>query len=170
MKEGKKLLKATLDRPGVYVLYRGDEPYYIGKSSRPLIKRLGVHALKPNGRRYNFWDYFSAFTIDDGTHRDEVEAILISAMPSAANSSKPKIPRMPLDRTGAKLLNEIQALMLTGRGDTSGESEPEEAEEAEKQWRTTFRGALAFAEGLRTMRTPCCQPERSGRDGRAIER
>ena len=28
MKEGKKLLRATLRRPGVYVLYRNDEPYH----------------------------------------------------------------------------------------------------------------------------------------------
>jgi hypothetical protein len=33
---------------------------------------------------------------------------------------------MPLDRAAAKLLNNVQALMLTGRGDTSGESKPEE--------------------------------------------
>jgi hypothetical protein len=104
MKEGKKLLGETLNEPGV-----------------------GGHALKPNWRRYNFWNYFSAFTIKDDSHRDEVEAILISAMPTAANSSKPKIPHMPLDRAAAKLLNEIQALMLTGRGDTSGEAKPEEA-------------------------------------------
>jgi hypothetical protein len=50
-------------------------------------------------------------------------------MPTAANSSKPKIPRMPLNRAAAKLLNDIQALMLTGRGDTSGEANPEEAVE-----------------------------------------
>jgi hypothetical protein len=127
MKQGKKLLGDTLNEAGVYVLYRDDTPYYIGKTSKPLIKRVGDHALKPNSRRYNFWNYFSAFTIKDDSHRDEVEAILISAMPTAANSSKPKIPRMPLDRSAAKLLNEIQALMLTGRGDTSGEAKPEEA-------------------------------------------
>jgi hypothetical protein len=127
MKEGKKLLKATLSAPGVYVLYRDDQPYYIGKTSKPLIKRIGGHALKPNWRRYNFWNYFSAFTIEEGSHRDEVEAILISAMPTAANSSKPKIARMLLDRSAAKLLNDIQARMMTGRGDTSGEASPEEA-------------------------------------------
>jgi len=126
MKKGKELLKVALSDPGVYVLYRDDEPYYIGKTSKPLIKRVGGHALKPNWRRYNFWNYFSAFTIEDASHRDEVEAILISAMPTAANSSNPKIPRMRLDRDGAKLLNDIQALMLTGRGDTSGETQPEE--------------------------------------------
>jgi len=98
LKEGKRLLRATLSEPAVYVLYRDDTPYYIGKTSKPLIKRVGGHAPKPNWRRYNFWNYFSTFTIKDERHRDEVEAILISAMPTAANSSKPRIPRMPLDR------------------------------------------------------------------------
>lgn len=128
MKKGRKLLEATLDKPGVYVLYRNDEPYYIGKTGGPLIKRVGGHALKPNWKRYNFWNYFSAFAIEDDSHRDEVEAILISAMPTAVNSAKPKIPRMPINRDAAKLLNDIQALMLTGRDDNSGESEPESDE------------------------------------------
>jgi hypothetical protein len=87
------VLRATLNEPGVYVLYRDDTPYYVGKTGKPLIKRVGGHALKPNWRRYNFWNYFSAFTIKDERHRDEVEAILISAMPTAANSSKPKIDK-----------------------------------------------------------------------------
>lgn len=131
MDDGKKVLNETLSGPGVYVLYRDDDPYYIGKTGRPLFKRIRSHALKPNGRRYNFWNYFSAFAIDDDSHRDEVEAILISAMPTAANSSKPKIPRMPLDRNAAKLLNDVQALMLTGRLDESGEATPEEQPEEE---------------------------------------
>src|SRR5579864_1277696 len=91
MKEGKAVLKTTLNKPGVYILYRDDEPYYISKTSKPLIKRLGTHALKPNARRYNFWNYFTAFEIIDPSHRDEVEAILIAAMPTAANSSRPKL-------------------------------------------------------------------------------
>lgn len=133
MKEGKKALKMVLNKAGVYVLYRNDVPYYIGKTGKPLIKRIGGHALKPNWRRYNFWNYFSAFVIEDGTHRDEVEAILISAMPTAANGSNPKIPRMRLNRHTAKLLNDIQALMLTGKGDTSGESKPEEAMDEDEE-------------------------------------
>lgn len=132
MKEGKDILKTSLGEPGVYILYRNDEPYYIGKTSKPLIKRLKSHALKPNARRYNFWNYFSAFEIKDSSHRDEVEAILISAMPTAANGARPKIPRMPLDRDAAKLLNNVQALMLTGRGDTSGESTPEKLDEEDE--------------------------------------
>jgi hypothetical protein len=132
MKEAKKTLDAALGKKGVYVLYRDDKPYYIGKTSKPLIKRLSTHALKPNARRYNFWNYFSAFEIEDETQRDEVEAILISAMPTAANSSRPKIPRTKIDRDAAKLLNKIQSLMLTGKEDTSGEKKPEESVEEEE--------------------------------------
>jgi hypothetical protein len=53
MKEGKKLLRATLNEPGVYVLCRDDTPYYIGKTGKPFLKRVGGRALKPNWRRYN---------------------------------------------------------------------------------------------------------------------
>lgn len=128
MKQGKEVLKENLDRPGVYVLYRDDQPYYIGKTGQPLIKRLSTHALKPNARRYNFWNYFSAFEISNSDYRDEIEAILISAMPTA-NSSRPKFQRKTLDRAAARLLNNVQALMLTGQGDTSGESKPEELDD-----------------------------------------
>jgi hypothetical protein len=128
VKNGKKVLKDALSSPGVYVLYRNDGPYYVGKTSS-LMDRIGTHALKPGWRHYNFWNYFSAFTITDHSHRDEVEAILISAMPTAGNSSKPKIPRMPLDRDSAKLLNDIQARMLTGQEDSSGAAKPEETPE-----------------------------------------
>jgi hypothetical protein len=125
MREGIQVLDENLNAPGVYILYRNDEPYYIGKTSKPLIKRICVHALKPNARRYNFWNYSSAFEIASSTHRDEVEAILISAMPTA-NNSRPKFDRKKLDPKAARLLNNIQALMLTGKEDSSGESKPEE--------------------------------------------
>lgn len=128
MKDGKTILERHLGSPGVYVLYRDDVPHYIGKTGKTLLKRLRNHALRPNTRRYNFWNYFSAFAIDDDSHRDEVEAILISAMPTA-NSSQPKITRVRLKPDAAKLLNDIQALMLTGKQDTSGISHPEETED-----------------------------------------
>lgn len=132
MREGRTFLESHLENPGVYVLYRDDEPFYIGKTSRPLIKRLKQHALKPNARRYNFWNYFTAFELAKPAHRDEIEAVLISAMPTA-NSSHPKLPRKMLDRHAAKLLNEIQALILTGRQDRSGEVSPETTEEDDEE-------------------------------------
>jgi len=132
MKDGKEILAARLKDPGVYVLYRDDEPYYIGKTGKTLFKRLKTHALRPNARRYNFWNYFSAFEIKDSDHRNEVEAILIAAMPTAANSARPKLQRMKLDRAAAKLVNRVQSLILTGREDRSSELNVEDADDEDE--------------------------------------
>jgi hypothetical protein len=70
MQRGRHFLDEHLGEPGVYVLYRNDQPYYIGKTDK-LAKRLTDHALKPNTRYYNFWNYFSAFQIPDQSLRDE---------------------------------------------------------------------------------------------------
>lgn len=126
-KRGKAYLDQHLTSPGVYVLYREDQPYYIGKTSRRLVKRIAQHALRPDAKRYHFWNYFSAFQIDDPDQRNKIEAILIAAMPTA-NSARPKLQRKKLDRSIAGLLNDIQSRMLTGK---AGETAPEEADEEE---------------------------------------
>jgi hypothetical protein len=77
MQEGKAFIEEHLSTPGVYVLYRTDEPCYIGKNNQPLFKRLKQYALKPNTRYYNFWNYFSAFEIDNESERDKIEAMLL---------------------------------------------------------------------------------------------
>lgn len=124
VKNGKQIIQSELSNPGVYVLYQDDKPFYIGKTGKPLSKRLSQHALKPNARRYNFWNYFSAFEIDSDEGRDEIEAILISAMPTA-NGAKPRFPKKRIGREAARILNDIQSMMLTGRKDQSGETNPE---------------------------------------------
>jgi hypothetical protein len=88
--KGRKGLE-LVNEPGVYVLYRDDIPYYIGQAQR-LRHRLWSHAGSPGARYGNFWNYFSAFVIRDPKMRDEVEGILIAAMPTA-NSAKPKLKR-----------------------------------------------------------------------------
>ena len=123
-KQGKAFINQHLNGPGVYILYRDDKPYYIGKTGTGLNKRLVAHSLKPNARLYNFWNYFSAFEIPDEDDRNEIEAILISAMPTA-NSARPKFLRKRLDRSISRMLNDIQALMLTGVDDRSGEKTPD---------------------------------------------
>jgi predicted GIY-YIG superfamily endonuclease len=130
-KEGKEFLEKNLKEPGVYVLYRSDQPYYIGKTDKTLFRRLKTHALRPNTKRYNLWDYFCAFEIPDASDRVTIEAILISAMPTA-NSSRPKIERIKLDRDAARLVNNVQALILTGKDDSSGEGSPESTEGEEE--------------------------------------
>src|SRR5690348_2275021 len=75
-----------LEKPGVYVLYRDDIPYYVGQATK-LRTRLWAHANVPGARYHNFWNFFSVFVADDARRRNEIEAILIAAMPTA-NSAK----------------------------------------------------------------------------------
>jgi hypothetical protein len=83
-------LSKLLAKPGVYVLYRDDEPYYIGKTTRRLLDRLYDHANRPGERYYNFWNVFSAFVVENPRHIPEVEGILIAAFPTQ-NSAKPRL-------------------------------------------------------------------------------
>jgi len=114
---GKRLLARVLDeylqKPGVYILYRDDVPYYIGQTVK-LRSRLLKHARDPNMRHYNFWNFFSAFVIPNRGHWDQVEAMLISAMPTA-NSAKPKLEREKLPPKVIELLRKIrrQRVILT---------------------------------------------------------
>ena len=94
-----------LDGPGIYILYRDDEPYYIGQAKR-LRARLWRHAIKPEGRYYHFWNFFSAFSVSDPLLRNELEGILIAAMPTA-NSAKPKVQRERMPAPVRKLLRDI---------------------------------------------------------------
>jgi predicted GIY-YIG superfamily endonuclease len=96
-----------LEWPGVYVLYRGDELYYVGKAEK-LFSRLHDHANKVTDEYYAHWDYFSAFALPskNGNKKNkqnkqkmrELEAILIAAMPRATNRSKPRLKRVRIPR------------------------------------------------------------------------
>jgi hypothetical protein len=80
-------LRQSLNKPGVYILYRAGTPYYIGQA-RSLYTRLSKHA-DIDSRYGNFWDMFSAFIIQDSALRNQIEAILIAAMPTA-NARRPR--------------------------------------------------------------------------------
>lgn len=105
-KRGKRLVVkelGILSRPGVYVLYRDDLPHYVGQAKR-LRSRLWSHANQPGGKYYNFWNYFSVFAVDDPTARNQLEGILIAAMPTA-NGAKPRIRKEQLPKDVRKLLH-----------------------------------------------------------------
>jgi hypothetical protein len=105
----KKILGRGLDlvnQPGVYVLYRDDIPYYIGQAAK-LRQRLWAHAGSSGGRYSNFWNYFSAFVIPDPKTRDEVEGILIAAMPTA-NSAKPRLKRAKFPQVVSQMVRRIR--------------------------------------------------------------
>ena len=98
-----KQLEFLTKQKGVYILYRDELPHYIGKSADSLFNRLYLHAVNPKMRNYNFWNFFSAFAIPEKENRDELEGILIAAMPTA-NSSRPRLNK-------EKLPNEVVTLM-----------------------------------------------------------
>ena len=94
-----------LKESGVYVLYRDGIPYYIGQAKK-LRGRLWQHACAPDSRYYNFWNHFSAFVVKEPNHRNEIEAILVAAMPTA-NSAKPRIQKESLPVGVRKMIREI---------------------------------------------------------------
>jgi excinuclease UvrABC nuclease subunit len=56
-----------LREPGVYILYRDDLPYCVGKA-RTLFQRLHDHANKATDRYFQLWNRFSAFVTKDQGH------------------------------------------------------------------------------------------------------
>jgi hypothetical protein len=97
-----------LEQKGVYILYRDEHPYYIGKTSNSLYSRLREHAIKPSARYYNFWNLFSAFAVPEQRGRDELEGILIAAMPTV-NSAKPKLTKMKFPKPVDRLVKKMRA-------------------------------------------------------------
>jgi hypothetical protein len=97
----------VLKKPGVYVLYRDDEPYYVGKAQDSMRGRISQHATQPTNRLYPFWNYFSVFVIPDSKLRSQVEAILIAAMPTA-NNANPKLPTRGMPKEVKDLLRDLR--------------------------------------------------------------
>ncbi len=96
-KNGKEWLVDELEilsKPGVYVLYRNEIPYYVGKAA-VLRNRLWPHANRHGSKHYLFWNYFSVFVVQDPTARGQLESFLIAAMPTA-NGAKPRIRKAQL--------------------------------------------------------------------------
>ena len=114
IREGKNRLlieaQELLNGPGVYVLYRDDVPYYIGKTENNLYNRIHKHANQPGAKYYRYWNYFSAYIVDTIKHIDDVEGLLITAIPTAANSSKPKINRILLPRSIKNLMGRLRRI------------------------------------------------------------
>jgi hypothetical protein len=113
MEDKQLLLKkfSELKSPGVYVLYRDDQPHYIGKTKRPLFSRLHDHANKSTDKYFHFWNYFSVFVVPDPAHLGEIEGILIASM-TTANSAAPRIKQVRLPPDLGKILREARRKRL----------------------------------------------------------
>ena len=93
----------VLSNPGVYVLYRNEIPYYVGKAT-VLRERLSRHANRYGGKHYLFWNYFSVFVVRNAAARTRLESFLIAAMPTA-NGAKPRIRKEQLPLFVRKFLH-----------------------------------------------------------------
>lgn len=106
IKEKNKLLnelRELLHEPGVYVLYRDDQPYYVGQASGRLFNRIWAHANRPKDKYYNFWNYFSAFVVPEKKYLSEIEGLLIASMPTE-NSSVHRINKIHIPTKIAKFI------------------------------------------------------------------
>jgi hypothetical protein len=99
-----------LSQPGVYVLYRDDQPYYVGKPTK-LLSRLWPHANQSTGKYYKFWTHFSAFVVKDSTLRGQLEGVLIAAM-RTANGAKPRIKEEKLPADVRRMVYKRDALQM----------------------------------------------------------
>lgn len=102
----KEPLTNELRQPGVYILYRDDEPYYVGKAKNMRV-RVRTHATDPASHLYHFWNFFSAFVIKNERLMSQLEGVLIAAMPTA-NGASPKLPKEAMPKTVRDLLREIR--------------------------------------------------------------
>jgi hypothetical protein len=100
---------SELGKSGVYILYRDDVPFYVGKTEGTLFERLWVHANGVSSTRSYFWNYFSAFIVKNPRNIAEVEAILISAMPSViTNAARPKLQKVRKGISTIKLMRKMR--------------------------------------------------------------
>ncbi len=103
-----------LQRGGVYVLYHDDTPYYVGQADL-LRKRLHQWATKPSTRHFHFWNYFSAFAVEDRNRRSELEGVLIAALPMTNNGAKPLLKSDGMPKEVAELLRRAYGGMPVSR-------------------------------------------------------
>jgi hypothetical protein len=81
---------------GIYVLYHGAMPVYIGRGA--ISARLRSHG-KEGSRKEQFWDRFSWFVIGKTASERELESLLLEALPFYVRS---------LNKQGGKLLKKLQ--------------------------------------------------------------
>ena len=92
---GWKLYKQALGTKqrgsGIYVLYKGNRVYYVGKSKTSLRRRLREHALKD--RHKEKWGTFSLYQIGRIKYIEDIESLLIRIIDPPGNRIKGRFRR-----------------------------------------------------------------------------
>ena len=106
-----------LQEHGVYILYRDDMPYYVGKTKGRLCDRLHAHSNKATDKYFQFWNYFSFFVVPDPNDLDQVEGILIASMPTLNIAQTRKIERIRVPSNIGKVLRRRRKIEVKVNGD-----------------------------------------------------
>lgn len=83
---------------GVYVLYDGSTPIYVGMGN--IRQRIRQH--RQHSRRGKMWDHFSWYVPTDPAHMRDIEALLLSTLPfylRALNRQTGRIPGKLISRS-----------------------------------------------------------------------
>jgi len=76
---------------GVYILYDGSMPVYVGKGNI----RQRIRAARDSPRRGQLWDYFSWYVLHDAALMDELEALLLRMLPFQLRVLNRQLARFP---------------------------------------------------------------------------
>jgi len=76
---------------GIYILYNGDEVYYVGLSKRSIKARLGDHAKQDSHK--NEWDNFSFYQIPQKQYVKDIESILLGTYKTKGNKVAGRLKR-----------------------------------------------------------------------------
>jgi hypothetical protein len=68
---------------GIYILYNGDEVYYVGLSTISIKARLGKHAKRDHHKEN--WDNFSFYQIPRKKYVKDIESILLGTYKTEGN-------------------------------------------------------------------------------------
>ena len=79
-------------RSGVYLLYHGAMPVYIGRGA--ISARLRSHG-KEGSRKEQFWDRFSWFVVGNRKLERELESLLLEALPFYVRSLNKQAGGLP---------------------------------------------------------------------------
>lgn len=82
--EMKEILRGNT---GVYVLYKGNDLYYVGITDRDLFGRLHTHT---KDRHEDQWNKFSVFIIGRGKYLKDIESMIHRISETPANLAKGK--------------------------------------------------------------------------------
>src|SRR6476646_10967326 len=96
-------------KSGIYVLYHGAMPVYIGRGA--ISSRLRSHS-KEGSKKDQFWDRFSWFVIGKSESERELESLLLEALPFYVRSLNKKGGKLSKKRQVAAPSKELSEVAL----------------------------------------------------------